>query len=105
MRAGRLVAAAILAAAAAAAGCGASTDPPRAAASAASATPAAATGSVVTVVRSQFGRIVADGRGQALYYFSRERGRASRCYGACARAWPPAAARGRPVASGGPAAP
>jgi predicted lipoprotein with Yx(FWY)xxD motif len=51
------------------------------------------------VVPSQFGRILADGHGQALYSFSRERGRSSRCYGACARAWPPAPARGWPVAS------
>ena len=63
--------------------------------------PAAAPGASVKVVQSQFGRILADGRGQALYFFSREKGRASRCYGACARAWPPVPARGRPVAGGG----
>jgi predicted lipoprotein with Yx(FWY)xxD motif len=55
----------------------------------------------VTVVRSQFGRILADSRGQALYSFSRERGRTSRCYGACAQAWPPVAARSRPSAGRG----
>jgi len=90
---------AVLAATAAAAGCGGTSGagPSRPAA----ATPVAATATAVTVVRSQFGRILADGRGQALYYFSRERGRASRCYGACAAAWPPAPVQGRPVAGRG----
>jgi predicted lipoprotein with Yx(FWY)xxD motif len=44
------------------------------------------------------------GRGQALYYFSRERGPTRRCYSACAKAWPPAPARGRPVAGRGASA-
>jgi predicted lipoprotein with Yx(FWY)xxD motif len=91
----RIIAGAALVAALSA-GCGA-----EAAARPAPATPAAATGTVVKVVRSQFGRILADGRGQALYFFSREHGRASRCYGACARAWPPVPARGRPAAGRG----
>jgi predicted lipoprotein with Yx(FWY)xxD motif len=78
------------------AGCGA-----RAAGRPAPATPAAATGTVVKVVRSQYGRILADGRGQALYFFSRENSRARRCSGACARAWPPVSARGRPVSGRG----
>ena len=81
------------------------TAPPAAAPPAAApptpAAPAAATGTRVTIVRSQFGRILADGRGQALYRFSRETGRASRCYGACAKAWPPVPAAGRPTAGRG----
>jgi predicted lipoprotein with Yx(FWY)xxD motif len=42
------------------------------------------------IVRStQFGRILFDGRGQALYGFTRDRrGGPSRCYGECAKAWP-----------------
>jgi predicted lipoprotein with Yx(FWY)xxD motif len=100
-RAGRIAAAAALAAAAAAAGCGASPDPPRAATRLAAETGAPATGGRVTVVGSQFGPILADARGQALYFFSRERERTSRCYGACARAWPPVPVRGRPVAGHG----
>jgi predicted lipoprotein with Yx(FWY)xxD motif len=96
----RLIAtAAALPAAVAAAGCGGSSGAaPR---PAAAPEPAASRGAAVTVVRSQFGRILADARGQALYYFSRERGRTSRCYGACATAWPPAAARARPGAARG----
>lgn len=39
--------------------------------------------------RSQFGPILFDGRGQALYSFTRDRrGQPSRCYGDCAAAWP-----------------
>jgi predicted lipoprotein with Yx(FWY)xxD motif len=67
----------------------------------AAAAPAAATGSSVKTVRSQFGRILADGRGQAIYRFSRETSGASRCYDACAKAWPPVPARGRPMAGRG----
>jgi len=60
--------------------------------------PRGTVGAKVMTVRSQFGRILADGRGQALYRFSRDKGGASRCYGACAKAWPPVPARGRPTA-------
>jgi predicted lipoprotein with Yx(FWY)xxD motif len=79
------------------AGCGAQPAQRRAAAP----VRAAATGPKVKIVRSQFGHILADGRGQALYRFSRETGGASRCYGACAKAWPPVPARGRPTAGRG----
>jgi predicted lipoprotein with Yx(FWY)xxD motif len=59
-------------------------------------------GTTVKVVSSQFGRILADGRGQAFYYFDAERaGSRPRCYGACAEAWPPVLAKGRPVAGAG----
>ena len=37
---------------------------------------------------SSYGRVLLDGRGFALYAFTRDRGR-SACYGACAKAWPP----------------
>jgi predicted lipoprotein with Yx(FWY)xxD motif len=55
----------------------------------------------VKVVKSQFGPILADGRRHAFYYFDKERTRTSRCYGACAKAWPPVIARGRPIAGKG----
>lgn len=58
-------------------------------------------GVVVKRVASDFGPIVADGRGQAFYLFDRERSTRPRCYGACARAWPPVLARGVPVAGRG----
>ena len=38
---------------------------------------------------SRYGRVLFDGRGFALYAFTRDRrGGPSRCYGACAEAWP-----------------
>jgi predicted lipoprotein with Yx(FWY)xxD motif len=42
------------------------------------------------IVRStQYGRVLFDGRGRVLYGFTRDRrGGPSRCYGACAGAWP-----------------
>jgi len=61
----------------------------------------AARGKKITVVGSQFGRVVADGRGEALYLFGKEKGRRSQCYGACARAWPPVLTKGRPRAGKG----
>ena len=43
----------------------------------------------LTVRSSSYGAILFDGRGRALYAFTRDRrGGPSRCYGACARAWP-----------------
>jgi predicted lipoprotein with Yx(FWY)xxD motif len=57
-------------------------------------------GTRVKVVGSAYGRVIADRRGEAVYLFTRE-GRRPKCYGACAQAWPPLLAKGRPVAVGG----
>lgn len=54
----------------------------------------------VTLRDSQFGPVLFDGKDRALYLFTRD-GRRSRCYGACAAAWPPFYARGRPRAGRG----
>ena len=116
----RLLAAAALAALAAlAAGCGADAEPGAAAAATASRQPAAlaqptvqprerertvrkaAAGTRLRVIRSDFGRIVGDGPGLAVYIFDKERRGRSECYGACAEAWPPVLAKGRPVAGAG----
>jgi predicted lipoprotein with Yx(FWY)xxD motif len=43
----------------------------------------------VGVRSTRFGRILVDGRGLTLYLFTHDRRNLSRCYGACARAWPP----------------
>ena len=49
----------------------------------------------LTVRKSTFGPILFDGRGRALYAFTRDpRGGKSTCYGACADAWPPYFASG-----------
>jgi predicted lipoprotein with Yx(FWY)xxD motif len=43
----------------------------------------------LTLRKSQHGPILFDGSGRALYAFTRDvRGKPSRCYGDCARAWP-----------------
>jgi predicted lipoprotein with Yx(FWY)xxD motif len=63
--------------------------------------PAARRGPVVKLRQSQFGRVLFSGRDQAIYLFTRDQGRRSRCYGACAEAWPPFFTRGRPRAGKG----
>ena len=55
----------------------------------------------IRAIDSQFGTILADARGQALYLFDKERRSRSECYGDCARAWPPVLTSGRPVAGKG----
>jgi predicted lipoprotein with Yx(FWY)xxD motif len=63
--------------------------------------PAARNGPVVKLRRSQFGRVLFSGRDQAIYLFTRDQRGRSRCYGACAKAWPPFFAKGRPRAGKG----
>jgi predicted lipoprotein with Yx(FWY)xxD motif len=55
----------------------------------------------IKAIDSQFGTIVGDGKGQAVYLFDKERSSRSECYGDCARAWPPVLTKGRPVAGKG----
>jgi predicted lipoprotein with Yx(FWY)xxD motif len=58
--------------------------------------------STLTVRSTRYGSILFDGRGRALYAFTRDRrGGSSRCYGACAKAWPVYFAGGRLVAGKG----
>jgi predicted lipoprotein with Yx(FWY)xxD motif len=42
--------------------------------------------------------VVADRHGEALYLFDAETGSRPRCYGACAKAWPPFLTKGGPRA-------
>ena len=50
---------------------------------------------IVTVRSSAYGRVLFDARGRALYAFTRDpKGGKSRCYGACAAAWPVYYAKG-----------
>jgi predicted lipoprotein with Yx(FWY)xxD motif len=53
------------------------------------------------VRNTSFGRILVDGKGRALYLFTREPSTKSRCYGRCAVAWPPFFARGKLRAGSG----
>jgi len=60
--------------------------------------------SSVTAHTSRYGTILFDGRGFVLYVFTHDTRGHSTCTGACARAWPPFLARGRPTAAKGAAA-
>jgi predicted lipoprotein with Yx(FWY)xxD motif len=48
----------------------------------------------------ELGLILYDLAGHTLYTFSKDKGGASSCYGACAKKWPPALTEGRPKAGG-----
>jgi predicted lipoprotein with Yx(FWY)xxD motif len=55
----------------------------------------------VKVMSSRYGRMLFDGRGRALYLFTRETTNRSRCYGDCAVAWPPFLTKGKARARSG----
>jgi predicted lipoprotein with Yx(FWY)xxD motif len=59
------------------------------------------TGRVVKVVGSDYGPVIADGKGEALYLFGKEKSKKSQCYGECARVWPPVLTKGKPRAGQG----
>lgn len=95
------------------AGCGgeepgttAATDTPTSSASpmtsepAPSSTPPPATDTVVTTADSEFGVMLFDDRGQAIYLFDREKTSTPDCYDQCAAAWPPVLTDGAPEAGG-----
>ncbi len=52
------------------------------------------------LVSSDYGRILANGRGRAVYLFTADSRRHGTCYGACAGAWPPYLVKRAPVAEG-----
>jgi predicted lipoprotein with Yx(FWY)xxD motif len=58
-------------------------------------------GPLVKLRDSQLGPVLFDGRNRALYLFTRDSRKQTRCYGACAAAWPPFLAKGRPRAARG----
>jgi len=100
----------VLGAAALAAGCGTDSDSTAATnVTAVAAAGAAANrddamkpaGAKLKAVDSEYGTVVANGRGEALYLFDRERKGKSECYGACAKAWPPVLSKGKPRAAAG----
>lgn len=65
------------------------------------ASPSASGPPSVSTRSTRFGRILTDARGFALYLFTRDGRGPSRCYGACARAWPPLLTRRRHPTAGG----
>ncbi len=55
----------------------------------------------ITVRPSRFGPMLWGPKQQAIYIFERDARNHTRCYGECAKAWPPVYAQGRPVAGPG----
>jgi predicted lipoprotein with Yx(FWY)xxD motif len=61
----------------------------------------AGAGTTIKTADSQYGDVLFDGEDQAIYYFDKESGSKSECYGACAEAWPPVLTEGDPRAGAG----
>lgn len=61
----------------------------------------AASGSLVEVTDSEYGKILVDEDGRTLYAFDKETTERSECFGACAEAWPPFYTDGEPQAGKG----
>jgi predicted lipoprotein with Yx(FWY)xxD motif len=51
----------------------------------------------ISVANSGLGTILVDSQGRTLYLFSKDSGTTSACTGACAAAWPPLLAKGKPT--------
>jgi predicted lipoprotein with Yx(FWY)xxD motif len=87
------------------AGCGSSSGGNSADAAAPQAKPAATTtaasastrGPKLKLTGSDYGQILADGRGRALYLFTADHGKGSTCSGDCATAWPPYVVKSAPT--------
>jgi predicted lipoprotein with Yx(FWY)xxD motif len=58
-------------------------------------------GTTIKTSDSQYGQVLFGGNDQAIYYFDKESGSKSECYGACAEAWPPVLTEGDPQAGSG----
>jgi predicted lipoprotein with Yx(FWY)xxD motif len=54
----------------------------------------------VRLVKSQYGQILGDARGQAFYVFGKDKS-TSECYAECATRWPPVLTKGTPRAGAG----
>lgn len=63
--------------------------------------PAPAPGTTITTAGSEFGEVLFDGAGQAIYLFDQEPTATPVCYDECAVAWPPVLTDGTPVAAEG----
>jgi predicted lipoprotein with Yx(FWY)xxD motif len=66
--------------------------------------PAAATseGAPITVGTAKgVGKVLVDSKGLTLYYFQKDQGEKSACYGACEEGWPPLITEGTPQAGEG----
>jgi predicted lipoprotein with Yx(FWY)xxD motif len=79
----------------AAAGCGTSSS------STAAAKAPSKSSATVSVANTGLGNILVDSQGRTLYLFQKDSGTKSACSGACASAWPPLRASGKPTAGSG----
>jgi predicted lipoprotein with Yx(FWY)xxD motif len=59
-----------------------------------------ATGTVIITADSEFGEMLFDKSGQAIYLFDKETSTEPDCYDECAEAWPPVLTKGDPQAQG-----
>jgi predicted lipoprotein with Yx(FWY)xxD motif len=59
-----------------------------------------ATGTVIITADSEFGEMLFDKSGQAIYLFDKETSTEPDCYDDCAEAWPPVLTEGDPQAQG-----
>jgi predicted lipoprotein with Yx(FWY)xxD motif len=50
---------------------------------------------------TSLGKVLVDGQGHTLYLWEGDKGKASKCYTACASAWPPLTVSGKPKAGKG----
>jgi predicted lipoprotein with Yx(FWY)xxD motif len=67
----------------------------------ASAQAAPSTGGRLSVHSSEYGKTLFGPSGKVVYVFDADRGSSSRCYGACATAWPPLLTTAAPLAGPG----
>jgi predicted lipoprotein with Yx(FWY)xxD motif len=83
------------AAAAILAGCGGSSN------TASSDAPVKPDATIGVASNGNLGKIIVDSNGDTVYLFQKDTGGKSACSGACATAWPPLIATGKPTVSGG----
>jgi len=55
----------------------------------------------VSVATTGLGKLLVDSKGRTLYLFQKDSGTRSTCSGACASAWPPLRAKGKPTVGSG----
>ena len=62
---------------------------------------ATGTAARLTVRSTEYGKVVFGPSGKVAYVFGADHGSTSRCYGVCAKAWPPLLTTGAPLAGSG----